>query len=66
MPLCMKKKLKIIRCKECKKEVLELREHWEDKHEKKLKAIDNWLGRCNDKLSEANRIVRRQEKGEEA
>ena len=56
---------KVIRCKECKQEVVgELRDHWAENHEEKLREIDKWLGKCDDKLWEWERVVKRQEKGE--
>lgn len=61
----MKKLLKLIRCRECKEEVLDIRDHWADQHGEKLKAIDHWLGKQDDKMKEWERVVKRQEKGEE-
>ena len=42
----------------------ELRDHWAENHEEKLREIDKWLGKCDDKLWEWERVVKRQEMGE--
>ena len=39
----MKKLLTIVRCKECKEQILNLRDHWIEKHLEKLSSIDRWL-----------------------
>jgi len=59
----MKKQSNLARCKECKLEVheSELRDHWFECHEEKLKAIDRWLGRTENKAREWERVVRIQE-----
>ena len=62
----MSKQSSCTRCKQCKQEVLEdLREHWEENHPVELEAIDRWLERHRDKAREWERVVKKQEKGEE-
>lgn len=62
----MTKQSSCIRCKECK-EVVEgdLRDHWNDQHGEKLREIDHWLEKWDDKVKDWERVVRRQKKGEE-
>jgi len=59
----MTKRLNLVKCRECKQEILEhdLRIHWEVEHLEKLRNIDLWLGRTNWKWEEAKRLIRNQE-----
>lgn len=63
MHQCMRKQSNHVSCKECKQEVLgeDLRDHWNDLHGEKLREIDQWLGKWDDRVKEWERIVRKQE-----
>ena len=57
---------KLASCRECHQEVGEgdLRDHWLDEHPERLKEIDKWLGKAEDKAREWERVIKRQEHGE--
>lgn len=57
---CMKKQSSHVKCKECRKEILEveLRDHWYDYHGEKLQAIDKWLGKRDDAVRQWERVAK--------
>lgn len=57
--------MKSPRCSECKQKVIwgDLRGHWELEHPEKLRAIDKWLGRAEDKARSWERWQKEVEEG---